>query len=385
MHVTFDIPVILRARPGRAVNEKTVFGYEPIAVDVPELSDVDAPVVLRYTNLGMRGVEFEEEFRGYNGSFYHHIGVQSAARISFPFRKQRLDDGLFDVQMTAMAAEVDRVSKSWSNEAVKHMAPSTFADAVRRRLMDCPLEPIIGMDLKGDYEASLRNQVDAFRRQISGIVIIDGRFHLPEDEPLLGLNLLPAAGMESRVIRAVDRYKADVMTVRGMALSALGYFRFDEVQNMRAEAARLTNGNGARDTVPTMEMLDQSFFSTDTDLVTLIGLGTMMKQRFAASLVSHDFNDDEQIGRVADLLYKLPTGHLSLYQSLVDGLEDAKQDGCADKLESAISDVLNLSEDQRQNFVYSQTLGYYAHNILRRWTDREVRFDGALLDSPMMP
>lgn len=386
MRVTFDIPVVVRARPGRSVNEKTVFGYEPIAVDVPELSDVDAPVVLRYTHTAERGFEQTEEFRGYNGSFYHHIGVQPAGRVGFPFRRQRLDDGMFDVQMSAMANEIDSVSKRWGTDATKHIAPADFADAVRRRLMDCPLAPIMGLDLKGEYEASLREQVDAFRRQITGIVIIDGKFHLPEDEPLLALTPLPAAGMESRVIRAADRGKADVMTVRGMALSAFGYFRFDEVETMRVEADRLTNGNGARERVRAIELLDQSFFSADADLMTLIGLGTMMRQRFAASLISHGFNDDEQIARVAEVLYKLPAGHLALYQRLVNGLEEVTQTGVVDELESAITEILNLPLHQRQNFVYSQTLGYYAHNILRRWNDREVRLDGTLLDRrPRMP
>lgn len=385
MRITFDVPVVLRARSGRAVHIKSVFGYEPIVMDVPELSDIDAPVVLRYTNVCSRGFEVKEEFRGYNGSFFHHIGVQPAAHVGFPFRRQRLDDGMFDTHMAAVATEAAKVTESWAHNAVKYMAPASFADAYRRRLMDCPLEPVAGMDLKGDYETSLRDQVNAFRRQIDGLVIIDGRFHLPEAEPLLALSTLPAAGMETRVVRAFERDSGNVMTAQGMALPALGYFRFDEAENMRSEADRLTNGNGARQTVRDIELLDQSYFSADADLLTLIGLGKTMRQRFAASLVSHEFTADEMIARVADVLYKMPAGHLALYQNLVNGIESVQQTGIVDDLETAITDILNLPNEQRENFVHSQTLGYYAHSILRRWNDREVRLDGSLLDRPMMP
>ncbi|MDW9481765.1 hypothetical protein GOB57_24255 [Sinorhizobium meliloti] len=383
MQITFEVPVVIKARPGKAVNDKTVFGYEPIVIDVPELSDVDAPVVLRYTRVNANRYEQMEVFRGHDGALYHVIPLQPAARVGLPFRRQRVDDGVFDRQMAALSNEVDRISEGRGSDAAKHMAPAGFCDAVRRRVMDCPLEPIEGMNLKGDFEASLREQVEAFRRHLHGIVIIDGRFHLPEEEPLLALAPLPAAGVEARVVRAAERGGPDLLADRGLNLKAFGYFRFDEIESLRSEAARLTNGNPVRENFRHVDLIDPSLFQTDTPLLTLIGLGATLRQYFASSIVSHEADEGDRIARFADALYRLPTEQIVLYKNLVSGIEVAKQSGIADRLETALTDILDLPYEQRRQFVYSQTLGFYAHNIVRRWNDREVRLDGTLLDIPM--
>lgn len=377
MQITFEVPVIVEAKPGRAVNERIVFGYEPVTVDVPVLSSHDAPVALRYTRI--EGVEGKvEEFRGFAGRLYHDIEAKVSPWVGGHFERFRSPDGLFDHQMAAVAATVDRMEKRSGSSAHKQMHPASFGDAIWRRVSQCKLEPVSDMALRGEAVAqAISDQADDFRNQIRGMVIVENRFHLPESEPLLALVPVWAGNVGCRAVRAGEPPSS--LAKQGLEVQCLGYFRFDEMDRMEEEAPILANRGRVEQSVRDVEIHDSSFLVADTDTLTLIGLGNAFAQFFAASLVVEDGleRDDERTDWMVATLERLPIEQFALYKSLVHGIETARASGDTEELEAAIFRIVESPANsmERRTFVYGNDIPRHAFEIVRRWNDREVRLD----------
>ncbi|MCV9964137.1 hypothetical protein OIU34_19835 [Pararhizobium sp. BT-229] len=377
MLITFEVPVIVEAKPGRAVNERIVFGYEAVTVDVPILSAQDAPVALRYTRI--EGVEGRaEEFRGFGGCLYHDIPAQPSPRVGDQYQKYRSPDGLFDLQMAAATNTVDRMEKRSGSSAYKQMHPNSFADAMRRRVGQYKLEPLRDMDLRGDtVEQAITDQVADFRHRIRGMVIIENRFHLPEPEPLLALVPVWAGNVECRVVRAGEPPSS--LAKQGLEVQCLGYFRFDEMDRLEREAPILANGGTVERRVRDIEIADPSVLVADTDTLTLIGLAHTFAQFFAASLVVDEGleRDAERTDWMVAALSRLPVEQFALYKSLLHGIEIARVSGDTEELEGAVSRIVEspTGSVERRTFVYGNDIPRHAREIVRRWNDREVRLD----------
>lgn len=377
MQITFEVPVIVEAKPGRAVNERIVFGYEPLTVDVPVLSSHDAPVALRYTRI--EGVEGKvEEFRGFAGRLYHDIEAKVSPWVGGLYERFRSPDGLFDLRMAAVAATVARMEKRSGTSAYKQMHPASFGDAVRRRVSQYKLEPVRDMDLRGEAVAqAIADQVDDFRHRIRGMVIVEDRFHLPEPEPLLALVPIWAGNVDCRAVRAGEPPSS--LAKQGFKLQCLGYFRFDEMGRLEEEAAIMANGGRVERSVRDVEIHGSSFLVADTDTLTLIGLGNAFAQFFAASLVVEEGleRDDERTDWMVTALSRLPLEQFALYKSLVHGIETARASGNTEELEAAIFRIVESPANsmERRAFFYGNDIPRHAVEIVRRWNDREVRLD----------
>jgi hypothetical protein len=284
--------------------------------------------------------------------------------------------------MAAMATEIENIKKSWSTAAPRYIAPRSFEDIGKHGVMSVQLEPLASMDLKGDFEMALHIQLDAFRDIIRGLVIVDGKFHLPEAEPLLALVPVVGGDIHCRVLRAAERAAPGVLAGRGLELLSMGYYRLDEMDRLRTEATAISGDRGFREQFDDVEVLDSAICQADTDLLTLIELGATMRQYFASSLIPErdNWNDSERVSRMAETMYRLPLDQIVLFKCLVDGLEAAKLTGCGDQLEAALSTIVSSDDrsDDRRLFIHSGRIGEYAHRIMRRWEDREVKLDHGL-------
>lgn len=380
MQIIFEVPVVLQAKPGRAVNERTVFGYEAVAVEVPVLSENDAPVALRYTRV--EGVDRKvEEFRGHDGRLYHDIEARPSPRVEATFQRYRSPDGLFDKQMASVAAAIkqaDMQSSRTGSAAYKLMHPSSFADAVRRHASQCKLEQVKAMDLRGDgIEQAIAQQVDDFKHRIRGMVIVGDRFHLPEAEPLLVLVPVWAGNVECRAVRAGT--PPDSLANQGYEVQSLGYFRFDEFERMEAEAPVMANGGMVGIRVEGIDVIDPSVLSADTDMLTMIGLAQAFTRYFASSLVVDEKleNDDDRTKWMVDALSTVSVEQFALYKRLLRGLEAAHTSGDTDEMEAAVLQIIESAPGSaaRSAFVYEKGVGPRIREIVRRWNDREVTLD----------
>jgi hypothetical protein len=379
MQITFEVPVVLQAKPGRAVNERTVFGYEAVAVEVPVLSEMDAQVALRY--MRTEDVEKVEEFRGYDGRLYHDIDARPSPRVEAIFQRHRSPDGLFDRQMAAVSAAIKQAemqSNRTGLPAYKQMHPNSFADAARRYASQCKLEPVRDMGLRGDgIDLAIAGQVDDFKSRISGMVIVGGRFHLPEAEPLMALVPVWAGNVECRAVRAGTPQGS--LFNQGLEVQSLGYFRFDEFERMEAEAAVVANGGMVGNRVANIEVIDPSVLSADTDTLTLIGLARAFTRYFASSLVVDEKieNDDAKTNWMVDALSKVSPEQFALYKRLLRGIETADTSGDTGELEAAVFQIVEspAQSAERSAFVYEEGVGRRIREIVRRWNDREVTLD----------
>ncbi|MBY3432855.1 hypothetical protein HFN89_01525 [Rhizobium laguerreae] len=377
MRITFEVPVIVEAKPGRAVNERMVFGYEAVEVEVPVISVQDAPVALRYIRIeGNQGMP--EEFRGHEGRLYHDIEARPLPRLEGIYQRHRSPDGLFDLQMAAIAHVIDRMEKRSGSSAYKQMHPNSFADAAKRRASHCRLEAVRDMELRRDgVERAIAEQVNDFRSRVGGMVIIDDRFHLPEAEPLLALIPAWAGNVDCRVVRSGT--PPNNLAKQGFQVQSLGYFRFDEMEKLEEEAPILANGGTVTWSVRGVETIDPGVHVTDTDTLTLVGLANAFTQYFASSLVVDEEikREDGKTDWMVSALSRLPVEQFAIYKSLLSGIEAARTRGDTDELEAAVCRIVEspAGSIERATFVYGEDVGRQALEIVRRWNDREVRLD----------
>ncbi|MCS4090230.1 hypothetical protein [Rhizobium sp. BK176] len=379
MQIVFEVPVVLQAKPGRAVNERIVVGYEAVAIEIPVMSEQEAPVALRYRRTD--GVEAVEEFRSHDGRLYHDIEARPYPRIEATYRRHRSPDGLFDRQMEAIAVAIKQAemqSNRTGLPAYKQMHPALFADAVKRCASQCKLEPVCDMELRGNgVEQAIARQVDDFRRNIRGMIVVGDRFHLPEAEPLMAMVPVWAGHVECRAIRAGT--PPDSLANQGYEVSSLGYFRFDEFERMEAEAPVVATGGMVGIRVADVEVIDPTVLGADTDMLTLAGLAQAFTRYFASSLVVDENleNDDDKTNWMVDALSKVSPEQFVIYKRLLRGLEVAHTSGETDELEAAVFHIVESAPGSaaRSAFVYEKGVGQRIRDIVRRWNDREVTLD----------
>lgn len=377
MQITFEVPVVLKAKPGRAVNERTVFGYTPVTVDVPEVDARDAPVVLRYVS-PRSGVDFREEFRGYAGKLFHDLRAKPAERVSMNINRHRQSDDLFDPQWNIVDEATKRVFESVGRDYLSHasakMHPASYGNYHKHRHFEVVLEPISEMDLRGDFERDLNRQVEVFYRQVSGLVIIDGRFHRPEAEPLIRLKTGFSGDVVYEAVREAERGSPSLLAGRGNSVDTLGYFRFDDLGRLHEETEKMSVGHRVYRHVSDVEVLDDSYFEADADAMTLAELGSVFRQYFACSMLDEDEEFEQASARVARTLARLPIDQIALYQRLCAGIETVERGGDVAELEEAIMTIMESDHGsiERHLFVYGGSVARYAQQIVERWNDRKV-------------
>jgi hypothetical protein len=382
MQITFEVPVVMKARPGRAINERTVFGYVPIILDVPVLDTADAPVVLEYDADRDSGITVHEKFRGYEGRFYHDIRATLSDRMSLGISRHRQPDGLFDAQRERIQAVASKIvadaGKDFANLAATKMYPESFVDFQRHQRFEVALEPISGMDLKGDFSETVDEQVAAFARHASRLVIVDGRFHLPEAEPLISVKPGFAGDVRTVAVRESERMVPGTLVGHGRDMETLGYFRFDDLERLHEEMTAMAAGNRVMTSVHDIRVHDESLFEVNADALTLAELGAVFRNHFAASLagslLAEEENGVREIAEFAGDLRRMPIEQLALYQRLCDGIDAVNANGETSSLEDAISRIVESprGSPERRFFVFSGNVARLAQRIMERWNDRTV-------------
>jgi len=389
MNITFRLPVVVTAVPGRMRDPRTVVGYVPVSASIPVIEGFDAPVAFSYKSYS-GGLGTRHEFRSHGGRFYHPIDAVPSETVSAAFLDHYgyktsavADDGLMCGQLLKVR-EVVRRGKG-NREGASTLYPKSFADYAYSLVGSYEFEPILEMPLKGDYEAEIVEQVDAFRRKIEGLVVIDGGFHFPEPEPVLALT--DSFGPMCKIRRASEIPGTSIGTGTGREIDVIGYFRLDEEDRMREEARRLTRTDNVSIQYEELEVHDGSCLSAPVEALTLAEAGAAFARYFVTTLVGDGEEEVDAPRRhllLAESLAALPPQQLTLYQSLARGVAAVRGGGPADELEEAVTRIMDAGPASLEwfHFVFRGNVARQAEGILRRWNDREIGFDADVAASP---
>lgn len=380
MQITFHVPVLVYGMPGRTTNKRAVVGYVPLVHDIPVLTDHDAPVALSFTAADHNGFERREELRGFEGGLLRAIATVPSDIVSVTLDQHGYNkDGIFADQLAFIVSEgKERTREIAKGSGATHavVAPPAFADFVCNWGQTYEFTPLADMALKEGYEDQLNKQVDAFRRKIATLVVVNGRFHLPEPEPVFKLS----EWMGDVRVSLLCGDKANSFGIAkgtGYDLGALGYFRMDQEAEMLAEAAVLAQGQRVSTSVTQVEVYDPSVLVANVEAMTLTELAATFAQRFLTQILDDGCSYEEKLSRLGKALASVPADQFALYQRLVHGIDLFKSEGDASELEAAVLAVTESDQTslERFYFLYRGNVARYADEITRRWNDREVSFE----------
>lgn len=393
MQITFHLPVLVYGMPGRTTNRRAVVGYVPVVHDVPVLTDHDAPVAVAFTAADHNGFETREELRGYEGGLIRAIATLPSDTVSVTLDQQGHNkDGIFASQLAFIESEgKERTRKDVKGSAATHavLAPPAFADFVCNWGPSYEFTPLADMALREGYEEALSQQVEAFRSKIAKLVVVNGRFHLPEPEPVFKLTQWHS-DVSIGLLRGDKAHSFGIAKGTGYDLGALGYFRMDQETEMLAEATVLAQGQRVSSSVKQVEVYDPSILVANVEAMTLTELAATFAQRFLTQILDDECSYEKRVSRLGKALASVPPDQFALYQRLVHGIDLFKSEGDTSLLEAAVLAVTESDQTslERFYFLYRGNVARYADEITRRWNDREVSFERDLnmaTSSPRMP
>lgn len=387
MNITFHLPVAIKGRIGKGINERTIVGYVPVEHDVPELSSFDAPLALSYAKSDVNGFWETEEFWGFEGRLYHAIAgeegppvVEAAYNRRFPLK------GVFERHLEFLRPFVELRGSGERIRVSKEVGPASFVQFVMNAEYEYRFEPILGMDLKGDHDNEVLSQIEAFRRTIKDLVIIDGKFCLPEPEPILVVTENFGA-IVPNVKRHHELGEIAVPKEQGTSLTSVGYFRLDQADVMEVECSKLAAGGRVWAKVKDISVYDASLLNADVEGMTLAELAATFAQRFLWPLVDEVNGYEVVLSHLGKELADIPIDQVALYQRLIRGIGQFKENGDTTLLEETVLTILESAprSNERRYFVYQGNVARYADEIVRRWHDREVKLDSELSSTTPMP
>ncbi|MCV9964138.1 hypothetical protein OIU34_19840 [Pararhizobium sp. BT-229] len=387
MQVTFHLPVLVYGMPGRTTNKRAVVGYVPVVHDVPVLADHDAPIALEFMHHDHNGFDVNEALRGHEGTLLRFLATLPSDIVSVTLQQHGHNrDGLFADSLAFIASEgMERTRNIAKGSGPTHavVAPPPFADFVCNWEQAYEFTPLSDMALKEGYEEQLNKQVDAFRRKIARLVIVDGRFYLPEPEPVFKLSDWHG-DVQVSLLRGEKAGDFGIVAGTGRDMNALGYFRLDQQEEMLAEAEILAAGQRLMFSVRDVSVYDPSILVANTEAMTLAELAATFAQRFLTQILDDDCSYEEKLSRLGKALAAVPAEQIATYQRLVRGIDVFKAQGDASELEAAVFAVTESDQRSlnRYYFLYQGRVSRYADEITRRWNDREVSFER---DFPMSP
>jgi hypothetical protein len=392
MQVTFHLPVLVYGMPGRTTNKRAVAGYVPLVRNIRVLSAHEAPVAVEFKHYDHNGTATKESLRGYEGTLLRHLSTLPSDVVDVQIGMHgHSKDGVFADQLSFIESEgVKKTQKNVNGRQATHavVAPPAFADFICRWGWgsDYKFTPLSDLELKEGYEDQLSEQIDAFDRKLAKLVIIDGRFYLPEPEPVF--KLLDQYGSVTVDLLRGER-AADFGIVKGSGtdLNALGYFRLDQQEYMLVEAEKLASGRDIVHLVEDVLVYDPSILVANTEAMTLTELAATFAQRFLTKILDGDCSYEEKLSRLGKELALLPVEQIITYQSLVAGIDRFKAEGDFSELEEAVFDVTESAPGSlnRFYFVYEGRVSQNAVEITRRWNDREVSFESDVPRSAPSP
>jgi hypothetical protein len=372
MRIEFRVPVIVKAKPKRAKDAKLVVAGVSRVVDIPEYSSDDAPVVLSgffHGDDDDRGDPIHRCFREIDGELYADVDIdcegvifpsavmERSARIPFPFQAV---DKLFWDTFRSMSGKDIRAAV-YPNEKAMEVIDGRIT----------VLRDLAEIDASDVNEKMLENFLSAFDREVSKLVLVDGKIHLKERPPVIELiyNSFQTVG---KIELRANRRLGDEPLVKyddvDREENPVAFFRIDQLEEAYAFASSLgyrVNTNEVAD----LEIEPDSAVFFNAPSATVNAISVMMNDYISGSM---DFGGDRE-GRA--FLNRLTVGVMHAYRRFEAILPGLDEENVPEELAELIEGVLALPDVEKSLFLPSDPNSEVCvRAAMHLWHDRPVEF-----------
>lgn len=379
MRLEFELPVVVRARHGRAAAEKTVMGFVPHVAEIAEHALVDAPLALAYQQPGLDSPTMQRvEYRAIDGNLYAEVGtVASASAVAMSMGSANAPP--FFLGRKGVVANLDKVMRQLSSgrwQPAKVLAPNSLVVHAVEKRAGYRFEPLMAMPLQGDIEGQVVPQIEAFDSVLRDFVLIEGRVYRREPEPLI--RLYPdgqwlSAGVERR------GYASQQIRTPNAVPRSVGWFRLDDRGGLAEEAeiiiAAMGNPGPLNDRISRIEVYDRSLLRASPEGLAIYDVADAMRRHFQAE-ISRDTDGEEPGAVIGRWLVEAPIRDVRYFKAISGKLRgDPILDDVSPELEEAF---MAMAEDEAgvfASFTGTGRLKIFVREVARRWRDRPVTMD----------
>jgi hypothetical protein len=379
LRIEFELPVVVRARYGRATTEKTVMGFVPHVAELSEYGSTDAPLALAYRQYGDGDqAATHVSYRAVDGALWVDTGIDADGR-TFSMELGSQTAPAFFAGRRGIAESLEAVIRKMSDNKRQHsqrLGPNSLVVHVVENGSSYRFEPLMGMRLDGDIGDQVIPQIDAFDALLTHFIVVDGRIHRREKEPLL--RLYPdGIGLSSCVERR--GWAGRSVRLRASLPRAVGWFRMDDRAGMEQEAEILLSAMGIpgrlNDLIESIEVLDGTVLKAAPEAIAVFDVADAMRRHFLAAM-SGDGDGEEHGAALSRWLSKAAVRDVRFFKAISGKFRgDAADDELPHDLEEAFMTMAEDETGDYENFTGSDRLKLFAREVARRWKDRPVSLD----------
>jgi hypothetical protein len=379
LRLEFELPVVVRAKYGRATTEKTVMGFVPHVADLNEYGSSDAPIALAYQQSGADGQSLERvEYRAFDGRLWADTETKTDGRPFFmdlgsdatsPFFGGR--KGISETMKASLRKMADH-----KRQPAQLLGPNSLVVHVVEKGSSYRFEPLMGMGLDGRIEEQVIPQIEAFDNLLADFTVVDGRVCRREKEPLI--RLYPEG---NGLVACVERrgHAARPIRIPNALPRSVGWFRMDDRDGMFKEAEIILSEMGIpgalTDLIDQIEVYDRESLRAAPEAIAIFDVADAMRRHFQ-TVMSQDRDGEAHGAALARWLSKA-TGRDVRYFKAISGKfhGDATDDELPPDLAEAFMAVAEDETGDYENFVGLNRLKIFAREVARRWRDRPVSLD----------
>jgi hypothetical protein len=379
LRLEFELPVVVRAKYGRATTEKTVMGFVPHVAELNEYGSGDVPVALAFQQTKTEDQTAERvAYRALDGRLWVDTGTDAIGQ-TFSMDLGSDDIAPFFGGRRGIAENLDAVIRKMSDhkrQPAQRLGPNSLVVHVVEKGAAYRFEPLMGMRLDGDIGDQVIPQIEAFDALLADFVVIEGRIHRKEKEPLI--RLYPYGNALSACVER-HGYAGRSVRIQSAMPRSVGWFRMDDRDGMVKEAEVMLSAMGIpgslNDLIESVEVYDRSILRAAPEAITIFDVADAMRRHFLA-VMSSDGDGEEHGAALTRWLSKAAVRDVRFFKAISGKFRgDAAEDELPPALEEAFMAIAEDETGDFETFTGSDRLKIFAREVARRWRDRPIRLD----------
>jgi hypothetical protein len=344
MRVEFMVPVIVSAKPKRAKENKTVIGAVYRTVDIPEVTEANAPVVVSSyfpADENDNGDLIYREYRELDGHLY--VDITEDGNVS---QKPTI------TKYVKVLPPYEGVERLFSNilgtMPNKDIKGAVYPSVTAAEVINGDIKSFAGLETLGltDIdERTLELFLSVFDHEASKLLLVDGKFHLRERPPVFEV-IQHYSSRGNRTEIKPSRRNGDGSLVKYNDPDRMGtpiaLFQFDQLGSAVAFAEALGDPVGLTETEAiTVEQDAAVHFNAASATINAIAVAMN-------DAIAWPINGDTR-GR--ELLNLLTVEVMHAYHRLEAILPGLDEENIPEELVEIVESVLVLPPKQRQLFI----------------------------------
>lgn len=203
MKLEIEYPMILDAVPPRSVNTRTCIVMDVTTIDIPEYSERDAPIAIQTRSTKADAGMMVRRYRSANGDLFLEATAPqlTAGRCTYElsFDDETKHSPIFHGELQPKVVKLIRNKCFYVSAAKSVLYPEevikTFSS--HRNSYEGDITPALTLPLLDEVrfakidESQISSAREAFRERLSGVILIDGTFHIRQPEPVYVAWALP--------------------------------------------------------------------------------------------------------------------------------------------------------------------------------------------------